>query len=114
MSRFEHQRHVLSWRAKQGIGEDLRVRPVLPETGPGMQNWPVAKIGRGAMERNEGQPGITMDGAGRRLYVSTGFPQLVQGKRGESCGESRMSLNLFVLCRLEAITTGSCSTGRLV
>src|SRR5260370_42575969 len=33
----------------------------------------------------------------KRLYVGTGFPQLVQGKRGENWGASKISGNIFVL-----------------
>ena len=38
-----------------------------------------------------------------RLYGSTGFPQQVQGKRGENYGESRRVISIFIFYNLQRI-----------
>jgi hypothetical protein len=55
-----------------------------------------------------------MEGARKRLYEGTGFPQLVQGKRGENQGESRSACNIFVLCFLWISDGKNSRTRRLV
>jgi len=37
----------------------------------------------------------------RPLYQSTGFPQVVQGKRGENGGESERKITIFVFFKLQ-------------
>src|SRR4029077_20855616 len=48
------------------------------------------------------------------LYEGTGFPQPVQGKRGENQGESRSACNIFVLCFLWISDWKNSRTRRLV
>jgi hypothetical protein len=61
----------------------------------------------GGLLRKEERSRLIRQRAGRhnpssqkRLYGSTGFPQAVQGKRGENHGESHGFISIFVFCNL--------------
>src|SRR5216684_6514224 len=72
------------------------------------------KAGRETQDETQGsQESLQME-LEKRLYVRTGFPQLVQGKRGENWGESRMPCNILVSGGLEDLNLASCSTRRVV
>jgi hypothetical protein len=41
--------------------------------------------------------------SGKRLYEGTGFPQGVQGKRGENQGESRHAVSMLFFYDLQCV-----------
>ena len=68
----------------------------------------------GRRERNGWGRGITTEGGGKGLYERTGYPQPVQGKRGENLGESRIQSNLFIFNSLQCLRMKKSGTRILV